>query len=56
VLIKLIILVVIVARYKVSQKLQRPVFMFKSMLVIIALLASIIFLVWPQAWDLIPFP
>jgi hypothetical protein len=55
VIIKLIILAAIVIRYKISKRLQRPVFMFKSMLIVIAIFAAIVFIVWPSALESILF-
>jgi hypothetical protein len=48
-MLKLIILAVIVIRYKVSKHFNRPVFMFKGLIVLLGLFILLITVVWPEA-------
>lgn len=48
IIIKVIIVAVIVIRYKVSKHFNKPVFLFKGILALIGLLGAIVFLVWPD--------
>jgi hypothetical protein len=50
IIIKLVIIAVIVIRYKVSKHFNKPVFLFKSFLALSGLLVAILFFIWPDGF------